>query len=142
MAMNSGGSDRKLMSDINVTPLVDVMLVLLIIFMVTAPMLQEGIAVNLPKTNTSQVVEQKEDNVVLTVVDDGNVYIGKNNDAVSLQQLGTVLKQMYTDRINKEIYLKGDKSANYGDVVSVMSEIQKIGGLRLGLITEQDGTKK
>ena len=105
-------------------------------------MLQEGIAVNLPKTNTSQVVEQKEDNVVLTVVDDGNVYIGKNNDAVSLQQLGTVLKQMYTDRINKEIYLKGDKSANYGDVVSVMSEIQKIGGLRLGLITEQDGTKK
>lgn len=141
MAMSSNGGDRKLMSEINVTPLVDVMLVLLIIFMVTAPLLQEGIAVNLPKTNTSQVVEQKENNVVLTVVNDGQVYIGKDKNSISLEQLGNTLKELYNNRINKEIYLKGDKSANYGDVISVMSEIQKVGGIRLGLITEQDATK-
>lgn len=141
MAMGSSGSDRKLMSEINVTPLVDVMLVLLIIFMVTAPLLQEGITVNLPKTDTSQVVEQNEDNVVLTVVKDGAVYIGKGSSPVELDKLGERLKTLYKDRLNKDIYIKGDTSSSYGDVVSVMNQIQKVGGLRLGLITQQ-GKKK
>jgi biopolymer transport protein TolR len=142
MAMGSGGADRKLMSEINVTPLVDVMLVLLIIFMVTAPLLQEGIAVNLPKTDTSQIVEQNEDNVVLTIIADGEVYFGKDDTPIKLDNLGVRLNELYKDRLNKDVYLKGDTSASYGDVVAVMGEIQKVGGLRLGLITEQGKSKK
>ena len=141
MAMSTGNSDRKLMSEINVTPMVDVMLVLLIIFMVTAPMLHEGIAVNLPQTDTSQVVEQSEDNVVLTVSQDGNVFVGTDKEPIKLPQLGEELKKLFEGRLNKDIYLKGDTSADYGDVVAIMNEIQKVGGLRLGLITQQGKTK-
>lgn len=136
MAMGTEGSDRNLMSEINVTPFVDVMLVLLIIFMVTAPLLQEGIAVNLPKTDTAQVVEEKEKNVVLTVNKEGSIYIGK--DEIKLAELEAKLKSTYEQRTNREIYLKGDQAADYGKVVQVMGIIQKIGGLKLGLITEQE----
>jgi len=142
MAMGSGGGDRKLMSEINVTPLVDVMLVLLIIFMVTAPMLHEGIKVELPKTDTSQIVEQKEENVMLTVTKNGQVYLGDSKQPVLLKELPELLKKIYESRLNKDIYLRGDQSASYGEVIDVMNEIQKIGGLRLGLITEQQAKKK
>ena len=142
MAMGNGGGDRKLMSEINVTPMVDVMLVLLIIFMVTAPMLHEGIKVELPKTDTSQIVEQKEENVMLTVTQDGKVFLGDSKNPVQLKELPDLLKKTYEERLNKDIYLRGDQSASYGDVINVMNAIQKIGGLRLGLITEQLPKKK
>ncbi len=141
MAMGSGGENRQLMSDINVTPMVDVMLVLLIIFMVTAPLLQEGISVNLPKTDTSQIVEEKEKNVVLTVDKDGKIYLGKDRNPIMVNELEEKIKEAFVERLNKDIYLKGDTDADYGVIVKVMGEIQKVGGLRLGLITEQGKTK-
>lgn len=141
MAMSSrNGGRRQMMAEINVTPMVDVMLVLLIIFMVTAPLLQEGIKVNLPKTDTSQVVEEKEKNIVITIDKDGNIYLGKDQSPIDFKSLEPKLKETYVDRLNKDIYLKGDKDADYGIVVKVMGEIQKVGSLRLGLITEQGKT--
>jgi biopolymer transport protein ExbD len=124
-------------SDINVTPMVDVMLVLLIIFMVVTPMLQRGVSVDLAKTdNPVQMPEaDKEDSVIVAIMRDGKVYL--NSDAVSPEALTDRVKETMANRADKRIFVKADAGARYGDVVSVVDDVRSAGVDELGLLTEQ-----
>jgi biopolymer transport protein TolR len=121
------------MAEINVTPLVDVMLVLLVIFMVTAPMMQMGIDVNLPKVKAKSV-DVAEEKLVLTVNAAKEIYLNKSR--LPLTDLGIKLEQIFASRIEREVYLRADKSVPYGFVVEVMAEVRKAGVDKLGMITE------
>ncbi|HOP36281.1 MAG TPA: biopolymer transporter ExbD [Syntrophales bacterium] len=123
----------KPLSEINVTPLVDVVLVLLIIFMVTAPMLQMGIDVNLPKIK-AKTVDVTEEKVVLTVKAKEEIFI--NNYRATLSDLKTKLESIFASRIDREVFMRADDQVPYGFVVKVMAEVRKAGVDRLGMITE------
>ena len=126
-------SDRGTMSQINVTPLVDVMLVLLVIFMVTAPMMQQGVQVNLPKAETKSLPSQEE-TVVVSIEKSGRMFI--NSSEVSIGDLRGKLMTMFANRSKKEVFLKADRDVPYGEVVRTMAEIKGAGIERLGMITE------
>lgn len=126
-------SENKSMADINVTPLVDVMLVLLIIFMVTAPMLSMGIDVNLPRVK-SKTVDLVEEKLILSINENKEIFLNKTR--MSLQDLNTKLAAIFEQRVDREIFLRADKNVSYGFVVEVMSEIRKAGVDKLGMITE------
>ncbi len=126
-------SDRGTMSQINVTPLVDVMLVLLVIFMVTAPMMQQGVQVNLPKAETKALPSQEE-TVVVSIEKSGRLFI--NSSEVSGGELRGKLMTMFANRSKKEVFLKADRDVPYGEVVRTMAEIKGAGIERLGMITE------
>jgi biopolymer transport protein TolR len=121
------------MAEINVTPLVDVMLVLLIIFMVTAPMLQMGIDVNLPKVKAKSV-DVAEEKLVLTVNGAKEIFLNRNKTA--LAELGVKLEHIFASRIDREVYLRADRNVPYGFVVEVMAAVRKAGVDKLGMITE------
>jgi biopolymer transport protein TolR len=133
MAMGGQGNNRQAMADINVTPLVDVMLVLLVIFMVTAPMMQQGVQVNLPKADT-KAMAQAEETVIVTVDGSGKLFI--NKDQVPASDLRPRLTEMFASREKKEIFLKADAGVPYGDVVKAMADIKGAGIERLGMVTE------
>ncbi len=122
-----------LVSDINVTPLVDVMLVLLIIFMVTAPMMTQGLEVDLPET-TAKSLRQKEEPVIVTLDKDGKIMLGKIE--VSQALFRQQLEQQYGRDREQPIFLKADKNVAYGIVVTVMADIKAAGFEKLGMITE------
>ena len=126
-------SERKSMAEINVTPLVDVMLVLLIIFMVTAPMLSMGIDVNLPRVK-SKSIDIAEEKLVLTVNENKEIFLNKTR--MPLQDLNAKLAAIFAERVDREVFLRADKSVPYGFVVEVMSEIRRAGVDKLGMITE------
>jgi biopolymer transport protein TolR len=133
----------RLMSDINVTPLVDVMLVLLIIFMVTAPMMVQGVNVALPQATSKPLASQKE-NLVITINKEQKIYI--NDFQVEPDYLRDKLMKILENRSDREVYFKADKDVPYGSVVKVMAEIKAAGVDKLGMITvpnqpEQDRTK-
>jgi biopolymer transport protein TolR len=123
----------KPMAEINVTPLVDVMLVLLIIFMVTAPMLSMGIDVNLPQVK-SKSVDVTEEKLVLTISEAKEIFLNKTK--LPLGELNSKLEAIFSNRIDREIFLRADKNVPYGFVVEVMSEVRKAGVDKLGMITE------
>ncbi|PIE58567.1 MAG: protein TolR [Desulfobulbus propionicus] len=128
-----GGKNRKgLVAEINVTPLVDVMLVLLIIFMVTAPMMTQGLEVDLPKT-TAKTLRQQEDPIVVTIKQNGEVLLGSVQVSASLlrQQLGALAEQ----KKREPVYLRADKEVPYGIVVAAMSDIRASGFEKVGMIT-------
>jgi biopolymer transport protein TolR len=133
MAMETN-SDR-LMSDINVTPFVDVMLVLLIIFMVTAPMMMQGVDVALPEATAKPLDSQKE-NLVITVDKDHKVHI--NDFAVEPDYLREKLANILANRSDREVYFKADKEVPYGIVAKVMAEIKAAGVEKLGMVTIPD----
>jgi biopolymer transport protein TolR len=124
---------NKAMAEINVTPLVDVMLVLLIIFMVTAPMLSMGIDVNLPRVK-SKSVDVTEEKLVLTINEAKEIYLNKTK--MPLSELNFKLEAIFVSRIDREVFLRADKNVPYGFVVEVMSEIRKAGVDKLGMITD------
>jgi biopolymer transport protein TolR len=127
------GGDRGTMSQINVTPLVDVMLVLLVIFMVTAPMMQQGVQVNLPKTQAKALPPQEE--TVMVSLDKGNrIFI--NKDEIASGDLQARLSGIFANRAKKEVFLKADRDVPYGEVVKIMAEIKGAGIERLGMVTE------
>jgi biopolymer transport protein TolR len=128
-----GNSDRGTMSQINVTPLVDVMLVLLVIFMVTAPMMQQGVQVNLPKAET-KALPSPEESVVVSIERSGKVFI--NAAEIPASDLRTKLSDMFASRTKKEVFLKADTDVPYGEVVKTMAEIKGAGIERLGMVTE------
>jgi len=123
------------MSDINVTPFVDVMLVLLIIFMVTAPMMIEGVAVNLPQT-TAKSVKTSEDPLILTVTKEGGIFLERTE--IKPEDLENKLKSIMKYREDNEILLKADKEVLYGFVVQVMAGIKRAGVDKLGMVTEPE----
>jgi biopolymer transport protein TolR len=125
--------DRGTMSQINVTPLVDVMLVLLVIFMVTAPMMQQGVQVNLPKAET-KALTAPEESVVVSIEKSGGVFI--NAAQIPAGELRAKLSEMFATRSKKEVFLKADKDVTYGEVVKAMAEIKGAGIERLGMVTE------
>ncbi len=125
--------NRGTMSQINVTPLVDVMLVLLIIFMVTAPMMQQGVQVNLPKAQ-AKALSAQEETVVVSIDKSGRVFI--NSAEISPGELKTRLSSMFENRTKKEVFLKADRTVPYGEVVKTMAEIKGAGIERLGMVTE------
>lgn len=129
--MSSGGN-RKAMSEINVTPLVDVMLVLLIIFMVTAPMMQQGIDIALPETAASGM-QTTDEPFVLTIRENNKIYVAK--DEIDITGLRRKLKAIFATRKNKQIYLKADKSVNYEMVAKALAEIRAAGIYNIGLVT-------
>lgn len=137
-SMDPGRKDRTALSDINVTPLVDVMLVLLIIFMVTAPLMQQGIDVNLPKAKGKELPADEE-RIILTIAKGNQIYINKN--LIPITELGRKLQKIYERRNDREIFLKADKDVPYGFVVRTMSEIRSAGIEKLGMITEPVGSK-
>jgi biopolymer transport protein TolR len=132
-AKRRNNADSRPMAEINVTPLVDVMLVLLIIFMVTAPMMQTGIDVNLPRVK-ARSVDITEEKLVLTI--NGGKEIFLNKTKMSLMDLGTKLEHIFASRIEREVYLRADRNVPYGFVVEVMAEVRKAGVDKLGMITE------
>ena len=125
------------MADINVTPMADVMLVLLIIFMVITPMLQKGVSVDMAKAeNPRQMPDaDKEDAVVLAVTRDGKAYLG--SDPVRLEDITTKVKDRISSKLDKTVYVKSDSRAKYGDVVSVVDNVRAAGVDSLGLLTEK-----
>ena len=130
--MSMGGNNDRLMSEINVTPLVDVMLVLLIIFMVTAPMMMQGVDVALPET-TSEPLSAEKEHLVISIDPKGQIYI--NEFQVSLDVLGGKLAKILEGKPDKEAYLRADKNITYGTVVRVMAEIKAAGIDKLGMVT-------
>ncbi|MBF0184877.1 MAG: protein TolR [Magnetococcales bacterium] len=130
---SSQGSDHGAMSDINVTPMVDIMLVLLVIFMVTAPLLTQGVEVNLPSTNASPL-QSKREPLVITVAQDGTTYIEKNPQTAA--QLIEKVSAIRKGNPDLPIFVRGDRKTPYGSVMIVMSQLQQAGVDRVGLVTE------
>jgi biopolymer transport protein TolR len=133
--ISSSGNNKRFMSEINVTPFVDVMLVLLIIFMVTAPMMTQGVDVNLPQTIAKEIkTNQDEEPLILTVNRDKEISIQKS--VIKLDDLETKLAAILKYRKDKQVLLRADKDVPYGVVVSVMAEAKRAGVEKLGMITE------
>jgi biopolymer transport protein TolR len=131
--MGPAGNDKRLMSDINVTPLVDVMLVLLIIFMVTAPMMTQGVDVNLPKT-TTRYMKTQEDPLILTINKKKEILLETHR--LDLEGLDTRLRQIVENRKDRELLLRADKELPYGFVIEVVAAIKRAGIEKLGMVTE------
>ena len=136
MAGSAGGSGRQSLTEINVTPLVDVMLVLLIIFMVTAPLIQQGVEVNLPEAR-AKAVDAEEQKLVLSVKADKTLWLGTSEDAakVPIERLEEKLRANTRAMKDKELYLHADRSLPYGFIVEVMATVQRAGVVNVGMIT-------
>ncbi|HEY6052039.1 MAG TPA: ExbD/TolR family protein [Thermoanaerobaculia bacterium] len=141
MSFQRQGSDPyEHLADINVTPLVDVMLVLLIIFMVTAPMLHQGVAVALPKTATTNLPSSIEDPIILSITREGLYYINETPVARGLlkERLGAFLRT----RKDRTVFLKADRALSYGTVVETMDVLNRMGIENLGMLTETPTNRK
>jgi biopolymer transport protein TolR len=147
-SMNSGGGGRRGrrgtraaggFNDINITPFVDVMLVLLIIFMVTAPMMTSGITVDLPKTK-STALGGNDEPVSVTIKRDGSVYI--QNSEIPPDTVGAKLKAILGEKVETRIFVRGDTAVDYGAVMKVISEITQAGYSKVALLTDQSGVKE
>jgi len=130
--MMESGTGNPMMSDINVTPFVDVMLVLLIIFMVTAPMMVQGVNVSLPEAS-SEPLPSEQEHLLITIDKQNQIYI--NDYQVTMDYLQDKLANILAGRPDREIYLRADKGIPYGTVVQVMSEAKRAGIEKIGMVT-------
>jgi len=137
--MTAGEDSGRLMSDINVTPFVDVMLVLLIIFMVTAPMMMQGVDVSLPEA-TAEPLESEKEHLIITIDTKNQIFI--NDFQVTIDFLEEKLTKILEGRSDREVFLKADKDISYGTVVQVMAEIKGAGVEKLGMVTEPETFEK
>ena len=137
MALHRRDEGKKVNSNINVTPMVDVMLVLLIIFMVITPMLNNKVNVDLPKADAAVVMEDanKEDAVVVAVTRDGRTFLG--GDQVNVDDLGSKIATKLENKTNKEVFMRADVRSNYGKVMDAVDGIRSAGVSQLGLLTER-----
>jgi biopolymer transport protein TolR len=135
MNVADGRGPRRQLSEINVTPFVDVMLVLLIIFMVTAPLMQQGIDVELPKTQ-SQGLRSENQPLVVTVKREGQVFV--QNAEVPLDQLGAKLKAIFDTREDRLVYLRADAKVAYGTVARTLAILRGAGAESIGMVTEPE----
>jgi biopolymer transport protein TolR len=133
MAVDASSSrEGPTISQINVTPLVDVMLVLLVIFMVTAPIIQQGVQVNLPQTKASAIAGSEEP-LIVTVAKDGKIYL--NDNVIGLSDLGTKLSAIRKLQADKQVYLRADQDVRYGTVMKTIAEIKQAGIEKLGMVS-------
>jgi len=137
MGMSSGGGRGEVTADINVTPMADVMLVLLIIFMVVTPMLQKGQQVELAKTRNPVDMKEadRDDSVIIAITRDGKFYLGQ--DKVNVDDLAAKVNDLLATKLEKRVFVKSDSRAKYGDVVSVVDNIRNAGVDQIGLLTER-----
>ena len=137
MAINKRDEGKKVNSNINVTPMVDVMLVLLIIFMVITPMLNNKVNVDLPKADAAVVMEDanKEDAVTVAVTRDGKIFLG--GDQIQPDDMGAKISAKLENKTSKEVYLRADIRATYGKVMDAVDGIRAAGVSQLGLLTEK-----
>jgi len=137
MSLAKRNEGVKVNSDINVTPMVDVMLVLLIIFMVITPMLQKGVSVDMPKVNnpTPMADADKEDALLVSIMRDGTVYF--STDKINVDSLTGKVKDRLTNRTDKRVYVKADARAHFGSVVQVVDAVRAAGVDDLGVLTDQ-----
>jgi biopolymer transport protein ExbD/biopolymer transport protein TolR len=140
MGINKRDEGKKVNSNINVTPMVDVMLVLLIIFMVITPMLNNKVNVDLPTADSAVVMENanKEDAVIVAVTRDGRTFLGA--DPITIDDLGPKISAKLENKMDKEVYMRADIRANYGKVMDAVDGIRTAGVSQLGLITEKRET--
>jgi biopolymer transport protein ExbD/biopolymer transport protein TolR len=140
MAISVRNEGAKVNSNINVTPMVDVMLVLLIIFMVITPMLQKGVSVDLAKVNNPEQMPDadKEDAMVVAIMRDGKVFFG--NDQINVDQLTAKVKDRLANRVDKRVFVRADARAKFGSVVEVVDNVRAAGVDQLGLLTDQRKT--
>jgi len=141
MSMQGGGGSGGLQSEINVTPMVDIMLVLLIIFMVVTPFLQQGITVALPKNMNNPDVDPniiKESSIVISIPVDGKYYVGKQELAKEqlAEKVDTMLKGIKNEQ-DRIVYIKSSVGVSYGDVVNVINEVRKLGVDKIGLVADK-----
>lgn len=129
------GNRKSALSEINITPLVDVMLVILIIFMVVAPTIQHGVEVEVPEATLSPI-ESKEEQIVVSVTKSGDIYINKSS--VKLEDLQVKLANIFKRGAKKELFLKADKEVPYGTVMETMALIRKAGISKIGMVTEPE----
>jgi len=137
MALAKRDEGSKVNSNINVTPMVDVMLVLLIIFMVITPMLQKGVSVDMAKVNSPSPMPDadKEDALLISVMRDGKIYFG--SDRIEPDQLTQKVKDRLSNKVDKRVFIKSDARARYGNVVDVVDNVRSAGVDDVGLLTEQ-----
>ena len=126
---------RPAISEINVTPFVDVMLVLLIIFMVTAPLIQQGIEVELPETQ-SEGLRSRQEPLLITVRKDGTVFL--QTAKVASEELQSKLEAIFEARGNREVFLRADENATYGSVARILALLQRVGARHIGMVTEPE----
>jgi len=136
MSMATGGGDKGSIADINVTPMVDIMLVLLIIFMVVTPLLQKNVSVDLAKTKNPREMREadRDDAIVVGITRDNKIYIGSDQIAIK-DNLGPKVKDLLAAKPDKTVYIKSDRRARYGDVVDVVDIVRATGVDTLGLLT-------
>lgn len=137
MAISKRDEGKKVNSDINVTPMVDVMLVLLIIFMVVTPMVNNKVNVDLPPAAAAIIMENanKEDSVVVAVTRDGKIFLG--GDQVTVDDMGAKITALLEKQTEKEVYLRGDNRANYGRVMDAIDGVRSAGVSQLAMLTEK-----
>jgi biopolymer transport protein TolR len=127
---------RTVLAQINVTPFVDVMLVLLIIFMITAPMMEKGVDVALPEVENAPNLAAVKEPLIITVTSKGQIMVGSNR-VENADKLTPVLQQVLSERDDKTVYLEADKSVPYGRVVQVMAAVKRAGVARLGMVAQE-----
>lgn len=138
--MKVGNSSHgKTLSEINITPLVDVVLVLLIIFMVTAPLLSQGLDIQLPEA-AAPALERTEQDVIMTINKEGKIFLQNDPNPYRLEDLETKIPAIFERREKKEILIRADRDALYGTVVKAISLVKKAGIERVGMITEEEKT--
>jgi biopolymer transport protein TolR len=133
MAMDPSSSrDSTTIAQINVTPLVDVMLVLLVIFMVTAPIIQQGVQVNLPQAKAA-AIPGSEQLLVVSIAKNGKIYL--NDNVMTLEELGSRMRAIRTNEAEKQVYVRADQDVRYGLVMKTIAELKQAGIERVGMVT-------
>jgi biopolymer transport protein TolR len=139
MAMGLSRNTKTILSEINITPMCDVMLVLLIIFMLTAPLMQQGLPVNLPEAAAPALKRTNKD-IIITVQNDGKIYLGDDKETIPIGEVEGRLSAIFMNRQQKDLFIKADTDLKYGTVVKIMSDAKKAGVDRIGMITQPETT--
>ncbi|NVK74316.1 protein TolR [Marinomonas sp. CT5] len=140
MARSRRRNKRRPMAEINVVPYIDVMLVLLVIFMITAPMLTQGVDVDLPNANAAPIQDTENDVLIASVDSDGNYYldVGGKQESIALSQIQDRVRKVFNQNPKMSVLVRGDKNVSYGDVIGLMVTLQGAGVPNVGLVTEPD----
>ena len=135
-----GGNRRRLKpnAEINVTPFVDVMLVLLVVFMITAPMLATGVSVDLPKTKAEALPTTDDQPLMVTVDRDGQIFVGGQDEPVAIESLAPMLTAIAKENLERRVFVRGDQSVAYGKVVIVLSKLQQAGFRNAGMVVDPE----